>query len=84
MKKQGVFKEMAILTGAVAIIAAAVFFFLIPSHTAVSSISGLAIVLSNFIPLSISAITMILNVVSPSLYLSLYSSFGVAMNVRSE
>lgn len=53
---------MAILTGAVAIIAAAVFFFLIPSHTAVSSISGLAIVLSNFIPLSISAITMILNV----------------------
>ena len=62
MKKQGVFKEMAILTGAVSIIAAAVFFFLIPSHTAVSSISGLAIVLSNFIPLSISAITMILNV----------------------
>lgn len=62
MKKQRVFKEMAILTGAVAIIAAAVFFFLIPSHTAVSSISGLAIVLSNFIPLSISAITMILNV----------------------
>lgn len=62
MKKQGVFKEMAILTGAVAIIAAAVFFFLIPSHTAVSSISGLAIVLSNFIPLSVSAITMILNV----------------------
>ena len=62
MKKQGVFKEMAILTGEVAIIAAAVFFFLIPSHTAVSSISGLAIVLSNFIPLSISAITMILNV----------------------
>ena len=62
MKKQGVFKEMAILTGAVAIIAAAVFFFLIPSHTVVSSISGLAIVLSNFIPLSISAITMILNV----------------------
>ena len=62
MKEQGVFKEMAILTGAVAIIAAAVFFFLIPSHTAVSSISGLAIVLSNFIPLSISAITMILNV----------------------
>ena len=62
MKIQGVFKEMAILTGAVAIIAAAVFFFLIPSHTAVSSISGLAIVLSNFIPLSISAITMILNV----------------------
>ena len=58
-----VLKEAAILTAAVAIIAAAVFFFLVPSHTSVSSISGLGIVLSNFIPLPLSAITMILNVV---------------------
>ena len=56
-------KEIIILTAAVAIIAAAVFFFLVPSHTSVSSISGLGIVLSNFIPLPLSAITMILNVV---------------------
>ena len=55
-------KEIIILTVAVAIIAAAVFFFLVPSHTSVSSISGLGIVLSNFIPLPLSAITMILNV----------------------
>ena len=56
-------KEMAILTGAVAIIAAAVYFFLVPSHTSVSSISGLGIVLSNFVPLPLSAITMVLNIV---------------------
>ncbi len=56
-------KETLILTVAVAIIAAAVFFFLVPSHTSVSSISGLGIVLSNFIPLPLSVITMILNVV---------------------
>ena len=56
-------KEIIILTAAVAIIAAAVFFFLVPSHTSVSSISGLGIVLSNFIPLPLSAITMTLNVV---------------------
>lgn len=62
MDKKGLVKELAILTGAVAIIAAAVFFFLVPSQTAVSSISGLAIILSNFLPLSISAITMVLNV----------------------
>ena len=37
--------------------------FLVPSHASVSSISGLGIVLSNFIPLPLSAITMILNVV---------------------
>lgn len=55
--------ELAILTGAVAIIAAAVYFFLVPSHASVSSISGLGIVLANFVPLPLSAITMILNVV---------------------
>ena len=53
-----IFMETVILTVAVAIIAAAV-----PSHTSVSSISGLGIVLSNFIPLPLSAITMILNVI---------------------
>ena len=58
-----VLKEAAILTAAVAIIAAAVYFFLVPSHTSVSSISGLGIVLSNFVPLPLSTITMILNVV---------------------
>ena len=66
MKKQlgfaEVLKEILILTGAVAIIAAAVYFFLVPSHTSVSSISGLGIVISNFVPLPLSAITMILNV----------------------
>ena len=57
-----ILREGLILTGAVAIIAAAVFFFLAPSHASVSSISGLGIVLSNFVPLPLSAITMILNV----------------------
>ena len=67
MKKQvnyiEIAKETVILTAAVAVIAAAVYFFLVPSHASVSSISGLGIVLSNFIPLPLSAITMILNVV---------------------
>lgn len=60
---KSIIKETSILTVAVAIIAAAVYFFLVPSHASVSSISGLGIVLSNFIPLPLSAITMILNVV---------------------
>ena len=67
MKKQlkytKIMMEGLILTAAVAIIAAAVYFFLVPSHTSVSSISGLGIVLSNFIPLPLSVITMILNVI---------------------
>lgn len=55
--------EINILTIAIAIIAVAVYFFLVPSHTSISSISGLGIVLSNFVPLPLSAITMIFNVV---------------------
>ena len=60
---KSIIKETSILTVGVAIISAAVYFFLVPSHASVSSISGLGIVLSNFIPLPLSAITMILNVV---------------------
>ena len=55
--------EINILTIAIAIIAVAVYFFLVPSHTSISSMSGLGNVLSNFVPLPLSAITMILNVV---------------------
>lgn len=67
MKKQinckEVVWELFTLTDAVAIIAAAVYFFLVPSHASVSSISGLGIILTNFIPLPLSVITMVLNVV---------------------
>ena len=67
MKKQinckEVVWELFTLTAAVAIIAAAVYFFLVPSHASVSSISGLGIILTNFIPLPLSLITMVLNVV---------------------
>ena len=67
MKKKidyiSIVKETLILTVTMAIIAASVYFFLVPSHTSVSSISGLGIVLSNFIPLPLSAITMIMNII---------------------
>lgn len=61
MKKLETVKEFIIITLATIIVAAAVFFFLIPSHVSVGSISGLAIVLGNFVPLNISVITLILN-----------------------
>ena len=63
MKTKSILIEINILTIAIAIIAVAVYFFLVPSHTSISSMSGLGIVLSNFVPLPLSAITMILNVV---------------------
>ena len=63
MNNKGLIKEIFVMTLADAITAIAVFFFLVPSHTSISSISGLGIVLSNFIPLPLSVITMIMNVV---------------------
>lgn len=62
MQKWEAIREFLIITFATVIVAAAVFFFLIPSHVSVGSISGLAIVLGNFIPLNISAITLVLNI----------------------
>lgn len=43
------------------IAAAAIFFFMVPSHVAVGSGSALAMVLSNFIPLPISVLMLIIN-----------------------
>lgn len=63
MKTGEVIKDFLIITFATLIVAAAVFFFMMPSTVTVGSISGLAIVLENFLPLKVSAITMILNVV---------------------
>lgn len=55
-------RDMAVITLGTVIVAAAVFFFLMPSRLSVGSVSGLAIVLSHFIALPVSAITMVLNV----------------------
>lgn len=54
-------KEFVLITIGTAIIAAAVYFLMMPSHLSVGSVSGLAIILANFIPLSVSNITLILN-----------------------
>lgn len=56
-------REIIVMTVAVGIISAAVYFFLIPSQTSISSISALAIIMSHFMPLHVSTITMVLNVV---------------------
>lgn len=56
-------KEYITLTLATFVIAAAVFFFLMPSHLAVGSISGLVVVLAEFLPFRISVMTFVLNAV---------------------
>ena len=54
-------KDFFLLTVGTAIAACSVYFFMIPSKVAMGSASALALVLSNFIPLPMSAITMIIN-----------------------
>lgn len=55
-------KTFFVITVGDIIVAAAVYFFMLPSHVSVGSGAALAMVLSNFIPLSVSAITLILNI----------------------
>ena len=62
MNVQKTIKEFAIISVGTAIVATAVFFFMLPSHVSVGSGAALAMVLSNFIPLSVSTITLIMNV----------------------
>ena len=62
MKLRNNIKEFITITIGTAIVAAAVFFFMLPSHVSVGSGAALAMVLSNFIPMSVSTITLIMNV----------------------
>ena len=62
MKVRNTIKEFTIITIGTIIVAAAVFFFMMPSHVSVGSGAALAMVLSNYIPLSVSVITLIMNV----------------------
>lgn len=55
-------REFFNITIGTIITAAAVYFFMYPSHVTVGSAAGLALVVSNFVPLPVSAITMIMNV----------------------
>ena len=56
-------KEFFIITVGTLIVSTAVFFFMLPSHVSVGSGTALAMVISNFVPLPVSVITLILNIV---------------------
>ena len=74
MKLRNTLKEFAIITFGTIIVATAVFFFMLPSHVSVGSVSAFAMVLSNFIPLPISVISLVIAV----LYQLYPQSFPIA------
>lgn len=56
-------REIPIIMIGTAIIAAAVYFFMLPSHVTVGSASALALVISNYVPLPVSVITFLINII---------------------
>ena len=62
LRKQAV-KDFFTITVGTLIVAVAVYFFMYPSHVTVGSVAGLAQVLSNFLPMSPSVITLIINII---------------------
>ena len=63
MLNKRIIKDFLTITAGTAIIAAAVFFFMMPSNLTVGSVSALALVIAHYIPLPISAITLIANII---------------------
>ena len=71
-------KEFFIITLGTLIVSTAVFFFMLPSHVSVGSGTALAMVISNFIPLPVSVLTLILNIVLLILgFLLIGPEFGI-------
>lgn len=55
-------KEFFLIILGLAITTAGVYFFMLPSHLSVGSASALAMIISNYVPLPVSAISLIINV----------------------
>lgn len=55
-------KEFAMIVVGLTIVAASVYFFMLPSQVSVGSAAALSMILSNYVPLPVSVITLILNI----------------------
>ena len=78
MAFQKFMREFLILTVGTVIVGAAVYFFMLPSHVTVGSATALAMVISNFVPLPVSAITFAINLVLLVVgYLLIGPEFGI-------
>lgn len=78
MKKLEPLWDFLVITIATALVSIAVFFFMIPSNVSVGSVAALAMVLANFVPLSVATLTMIMNVALLVLgFLLIGKEFGI-------
>ena len=71
-------KEFSIITLGALGVAVAVFFFMLPSNVAVGSVSALSMVLANFLPLPMSVINLVFNVLLLIIgFILIGSEFGI-------
>lgn len=78
MKIKAIIWDYLVITFAIIIVAIAVFFFMMSSNVSVGSITGVAMVLSHFIPLPVSILSLIMNVILLILgFLFIGKEFGV-------
>lgn len=63
MISKSALKEFALITFGTVVITAGVFFFMQPASLAMGSVAGLAVVLQQFVPLSVAAIALIVNII---------------------
>ena len=63
MKIKAIIWDYLVITFAIIIVAIAVFFFMMSNNVTVGSITGVAMVLSHFIPLPVSILSLIMNVI---------------------
>lgn len=62
MKVKDTIIDFIMITIGTAVVAVAVFFFMVPSNVSVGSIAALAMIVSKYVPLSIATLTFIMNV----------------------
>lgn len=78
MQKEKILKEYIMITVGLIITAAAIYFFMIPGNIVMGSVTGLAMVLVHVVPLPISVMTLILNIICLVLgYVLVGREFGV-------
>ena len=77
LEKNKVLKEYVMITVGIFIVAVSVYFFMVPGNIVMGSVTGLAMVLVQVIPVSLSVMTLILNVICLILgYLLVGKEFG--------
>lgn len=84
MKSKITLKELITLTVGMFFVSATVYYLMMPSKVVVGSISGFVMVLTNFIPLKMSTMTLIINVLLLVVgFLTIGKDFGVKTVITS-